>query len=113
LFAAGGGTALGALEAAARRGVAVIGMDEDLYYQIEDADFVLGSIVKEAGAGVYALLQQAVSGQLAGGEAVGGYALGPLHSLENRVPPALRERLEIVRLGLLDGSIQTGVSREP
>ena len=113
LFAAGGETARAALETAAARGVYVIGADEDMFYQLENADFVLSSTVKQAGTGVYALIRRiAVEGQFPAGETRGEYALGPYHSLERQVPPTVRERLEQIRIGLADGSIQTGVPNE-
>jgi basic membrane protein A len=113
LFAAGGETARGALEAAAGRGVYVLGADEDMFYQLENADFVISSVVKQAGLGVYALIQLAVEDQFPGGEVAGEFALGPAHSLENRIPPTVRERLERIRIGLTDGSLQTGVAPQP
>ena len=63
--------------------------------------------------GVYALIHLGVEDQLPVGETRGGYALGPYHSLERQVPPTVRERLEQIRIGLADGSIQTGVPAEP
>ena len=113
LFAAGGKTARAALETAAGRGVIVIGADEDMFYQLKAADFVLSSAVKQAGPGVYALIRLAVEGQFPTGDTRGAYALGPYHSLERQVPPTVRERLEQIRRGLVDGSIQTGVPAEP
>jgi len=113
LFAAGGETARAALETAAARRVFVIGADEDMYYQLENADFVLNSAVKQAGVSVYALIRAFVEGQFPAGETRGTYALGPYHSLERQVPPTVRERLEQIRIGLADGSIQTGVPLEP
>ncbi len=113
LFAAGGETARGALETAAARGVFVIGAEEDMFYQLDNADFVLSSAVKWAVPGVYALIRLAVEGQFPAGERRGEYALGPHHSLERQVQPTVRARLEQVRIGLADGSIQTGVPLEP
>ncbi len=112
-FAAGGETARAALEAAAARGIYVIGADEDMYYQVEASNFVLSSAVKQAGAGVYALIKLAAADQFPGGEFMGEFALGPAHGLERLIQPAVRERLEALRRGLADGSIQTGVPAEP
>jgi basic membrane protein A len=112
LFAAGGETARAALETAAARGVYVIGAEEDMYYQLENADFVLSSALKQAAPSVYALIRLAVEGQFAAGETRGTYALGAWHSLERQVPPTVRARLEQIRIGLADGSIQTGVPNE-
>ncbi len=113
LFAAGGDTALGALEAAASHGALVIGADEDVYYQMENAEQVLSSAGRNAGAGVYALIRLAVQGQFPAGETRGEYVLYPYHELERLVPTTVRERLEQIRLGLANGSIQTGVPAEP
>lgn len=113
LFAAGGSTALGALESATALGIHVIGADEDMYYQVENADLVLSSAVKQAGPSVYELIRLAVEGKFPGGEFQGEYALGPFHSLERLVQPTVRERLAAIQRGLADGSIQTGVSPEP
>jgi basic membrane protein A len=113
LFAAGGSTALGALQTASERGIHVIGADEDLFYQVEQQDFVLSSVVKQAGEGVYELIRLAVEGKFPAGEFVGKYALASFHSLERLVLPSVRPRLEMVQRGLADGSIQTGVPREP
>ncbi len=113
LFAAGGETGRSALQAAASMGIYVIGADEDMYYQIEASDFVLRSAVKQAGTGVYELIRLAVAGQFPAGEFVGEYALGPAHNLERLIPPTVQERLEALRRGLADGSIQTGVPAEP
>jgi basic membrane protein A len=112
LFAAGGETARAALETAAARRVYVIGAEEDMYYQLENADFVLSSALKQAAPSVYALIRLAVEGQFAAGETRGTYALGAWHSLERQVPPTVRARLEQIRIGLADGSIQTGVPNE-
>jgi basic membrane protein A len=112
LFAAGGETARGALETAASRGVYVIGADEDVYYQLENMDWVLSSTIKHAALGVYTLIQLAVDGQFSAGETRGEYILGPYHNLERQVPTTIRERLEQIRIGLADGSIQTGVPAE-
>ena len=113
LFAAGGETAISALETASSRGVYVIGVDDELYYQLKSPDFVLSSVLKQAAPKVYELIRLAKEGTLPSGEVVGAYALGPYHSLGRLVPPTVQERIEQIRLGLVDGSIQTNVSREP
>jgi basic membrane protein A len=113
MFAAGGETARGALQSAAGRGIYVIGADEDMYYQVEAADFVLGSAVKQADAGVYELVRLAVSGQFPAGDFMGAFALSPARNLERLIQPGVRERLEALRRGLADGSIQTGVPALP
>ena len=113
LYAASGNTALGALNAAADGGMYVIGADEDMFYQVKTPEQVVNSIVKDAHSIVYALVLAAEQGQFTGGEFGGEYALAEYHSLARLIPPSVQERLEQIRRGLADGSLQTGVSREP
>lgn len=113
LFAAGGQTARAALETAAARQALVIGADEDMYYQLENAEFVLSSAVKQAGESVYMLIRSFVEGRFSAGERRGTYALGPWHNLARRVPPTVQDRLEQIHRGLAEGSIATGVPSEP
>lgn len=113
LFAAGGNTALGALDAAAQAGLYVIGADEDMYYQVKESQQVIGSVVKDAKGIVYTIVAAAAQGQLQGGEFGGTYTLVFSETLARLIPPSVQGRIEEIQRGLADGSIQTGVSREP
>ena len=113
LYAAGGNTALGALDTAAANHMYVIGADEDMYYQVKEADWVANSVLKDAHSIVYILVAAASQGQFAGGEFGGEYVLAGYHSLPRLIPPSVQARLEQIRIGLANGSIQTGVPREP
>lgn len=113
LFAAGGETALGALESAASQGAYVIGAEEDVYYQLEAADRVLSSVTMNAQAGVYALLKQMVESQFPAGERRGEYSLASFHDLERQVPATVQEQLRQILINLANGSIKTGVPAEP
>jgi basic membrane protein A len=113
LFAAGGETARAALETAASHGAYVIGTEDDMYYQLENADFALSSAMKQAGKSVYTVIRLLMEGKFSPGEHRGEYALGPYHSLERRVPATVQGRLEQIRIGLADGSITTGIPPEP
>ena len=113
LYAAGGNTALGALETAAEEGLYVIGADEDMFYQVKASGQVIASVVKDAKSMVYALTAAAAQGQLTGGEFSGTYALAANEALARLIPPSVEARIEQIQRGLADGSIQTGVPREP
>lgn len=113
LYAAGGNTALGALEAASAEGMYVIGAEEDMYYQVKESGQVIASVVKDAENIVYVLVAAAAQGQLTGGEFSGTYALAVNEALARLVPPSVQGRIEQIQSGLADGTISTGVSREP
>ncbi len=113
LFAAGGETARAALETASAHGVYVIGVDEEMFYQLKSPDLALSSVLQQAAPKVYELIRLAKEGAFPGGDVIGAYALGPYHSLGRLIPPTVQERIEQIRLGLMDGSIQTNVSPEP
>lgn len=113
LYAAGGNTALGALDAAAAEGMYVIGADEDMFYQVKTSGQVIASVVKDAKNIVYVLVAAAAQGQLAGGEFGGTYTLAANETLARLIPPSIQGRIEQIQRGLADGSIQTGVPREP
>jgi basic membrane protein A len=113
LFAAGGNTALGALEAASDGGMYVIGADEDLYYQVKTPEKVVNSVVKDVKTIVHTLVAAASQGQFVPGEFGGAYTLAGYHSLDTLIPPGVQARIEQIRAGLADGSIVTGVSRTP
>lgn len=113
IFSAGGETARAALETASASGVYVIGMGDEMFYQLKSPDLVLSSALQQAAPKVYELIRLAKGDAFPGGQSIGAYALGPYHSLERLVPPTVEERLGKIRLGLMDGSLQTNVSPEP
>ncbi len=114
LFAAGGETGRGALQAAAERGVYVIGADADMYYQLDGVETqVLSSAAKDVTGGLYALIRFAAQGELAGGEFDGGFSLAPYHALETAVGPEVRARLEEIRIGLANGTVRSNVPSIP
>lgn len=113
LFAAGGNTALGALDAAAAEGIYVIGADEDMFYQVKDSDFVIASVVKDARGIVHAFVLAAKLGQLSGGEFEGDYALARGPNLARLIPHSVQGRIDQIQRDLANGSVQTGVPREP
>lgn len=121
IFGAGGLTGSGGILYAAQEGVLVIGVDGDEYLttfaegEMPGAENLLSSAVKQWDTAIYQTLQDLVEG---GSDWIGGGNL--MMSLENDgvglapwhdagVPEAVQTSLEEIRLGLVDGSIETGV----
>lgn len=110
IFGAGGGTGNGAVEAAADKGVFVIGVDTDQYLTLpKAAPKMLSSATKLINDGVYDLLKQAGTGSLKGGNNTGPTGLAPFHDQEAAIPAELKDALKKLDAGLRDGSIKTGV----
>ena len=113
LYAAGGNTAFGALEAAMEEGLYVIGADEDMVYQVKAPDQVIASVVKDVRSILLALVLAASQEQLPGGEFSGMYALAEGPDYARLIPPSVQGRIGQIQRGLADGSIQSGIPREP
>lgn len=118
IFGAGGPTGSGGVSAAAAAGVWAIGVDQDEYFTTfaggtaPGSEFLVSSAVKRVDIGVFDNIAAAVQGTLAGGiftleAANDGITYAPAHDAV--VDPAIIAALEEVRVGLADGSIDTGV----
>jgi len=120
IFGAGGPTGSGGIKRAAEEGIWVIGVDQDEYYttfgsgSTPGAEYLISSAMKRVDLGVYNMIKALVEGEgWAGGGlyileiANGGIALAPPHDAP--VPQEVLDRLEEIRAGLEDGSIETGV----
>lgn len=120
IFGAGGPTGSGGIKRAAEEGIWVIGVDQDEYYTTfgggttPGAEYLISSAMKRVDLGVYNMIKALVEGEgWAGGGlyvleiANGGIALAPPHDAP--VPQEVLDRLEEIRAGLEDGSIETGV----
>jgi basic membrane lipoprotein Med (substrate-binding protein (PBP1-ABC) superfamily) len=110
LFAAGGDTALAALEAAAANGELVIGTETDLYPEFVDVrPMLLTSAVNGVRDGVLELLHLARKGQLPGGNYFGRASLSGFHDLQNSVPIAIRDRVLRLEQELDSGNLQPDI----
>ena len=110
LFAAGGGTADAALEAAAGEGAYVIGSETDVYLRLADIrPRLVSSAINEVRSGVRELLRSAKKGQFPSGDFFGQVSLAPFHEFEGQIPPATLERLQEIQMGMVNKSIQVGV----
>jgi basic membrane protein A len=110
LFAAGGGTADAALEAAAGEGAYVIGSETDVYLRLTDIrPRLVSSAINDIRSGVRELMRLAKKGQFPSGDFFGQVNLAPFHEFEGQIPPTTLERLQEIQRGLENKSIQVGV----
>jgi basic membrane lipoprotein Med (substrate-binding protein (PBP1-ABC) superfamily) len=119
IFGAGGPTGSGGIKRAAEEGVLVIGVDQDEYFttfgsgSTPGAQFLISSAVKRVDLGVYDQIYGFLTGLDAGGSlyildaANGGITYAPPHG--SSVPQDVSDRLEVIRQGLANGTIDTGV----
>ena len=111
LFGAGGETGNGAISAAAKEGIYVLGCDDDQFYVLPEArKRLLSSAVKLVTPGVFDLIKSAKIGEFPGGTNYTGLTdLAPFHAFANRIPDEIKNRMGVIDAGLMDGSIQTNV----
>ncbi len=120
VFAAGGRSGSAAIQAAAKRGVWVIGVDQDEWEttfqngKIQGADRLLTSAVKRVDLAVYNALSQAVQHKLHGGVirfdlSNHGVGLAPYHVADVSIPSEVRGQILEVAEGLQTGRIRTRV----
>ncbi len=110
IFGAGGMTGNGALqEVATHQGLYCIGVDTDQWDTLLAAQpCLVSSATKPITTSLVDLLELAAVGEVPSGDYVGGGGLAPFHDFEDDVPQEVKDLLDEVRAGLLDGSISTG-----
>jgi basic membrane protein A len=110
LFAAGGGTADAALEAAAEQGAYVIGAEADPYTRMIDVrPRLVTSAINDIRSGVNELMRLTRAGQFPSGNYFGQNLLAPFHESERQIPQSIKDRLDLIEKKLSDGSIQTEI----
>lgn len=118
IFGAGGKTGSGAITEAAKQGKWAIGVDQDEYFTTfnggaaEGSEFLATSAVKRVDIGVFDNILAELKGTFKGGiftldAANGGITYAPFHDAD--IPDDVAAKMEEVRQGLADGSIDTGV----
>lgn len=115
IFGAGGNTGNGALiEVAGAVGEDgpppyCIGVDTDQWLTVEAAHpCLVSSAMKLLDKGVADIIMAYVDEELEPGNFVGDAALADFHDFTDMISDELKAQLEEVRLGLLDGTIETG-----
>lgn len=110
IFGCGGITGNGAITAAAQNGAYAIGVDTDQYLTLpEAAPRMLSSAMKLITPGVFELIRLSQEGNFPSGNYFGDAGYAPYHDLESEVPDEVKQMMEEINAGLLDGSIQTNV----
>lgn len=90
----------------------IIGVDADLYLTDPQKKHVyLTSITKRMDATVLQVIENVQDGSFKGGVLVGSLAnggvdLAPFHDMEALVPEQLKEELDVIRAGIIEGSIE-------
>jgi basic membrane protein A len=116
IFAAAGGTGVGALKYATQHGAFAIGVDVDEYLstfeegEVSGANLLLTSAMKRLDNGVYFTISDMIQGGFTSGHvryslADGGVGLAPYHETEALVTQQMRGVLERVERGLMAGLI--------
>lgn len=94
----------------------IIGVDADLYFtDPERKQVYLTSITKRMDATVFNVIKLAMDGAFEGGVLLGslengGVDLAPFHDMEDAVPAELKQELEAIRAGIIDGSIKVAAN---
>jgi len=89
----------------------IIGVDTDFYYSDPEKGHVyLTSIEKRMDATVYQVIESVMNDSFEGGVIVGtlengGVGIAPFHDFEDVVPAELKAELDVIRAGIIDGSI--------
>jgi basic membrane protein A len=115
LFAVGGDTARGALEAAAGRGVPVIAAQADAFGTNDRlGDYLVSSAVVQADVVMEAAIRAAMENPFPAGTrsfnvGSGTIFLAPFRGWQNKLPERAAAHLEETSAGLLDGSVRTNV----
>ncbi|NLG71845.1 MAG: BMP family ABC transporter substrate-binding protein [Chloroflexi bacterium] len=107
IFGAGGKTGNGALiESAGHEGVYCIGVDTDQWETVPEAHpCLVSSAMKLISPAVADLIRMHTEGNFPGGSYMGEFGLAPFHDFEDKIPQEVKDRLDEIRQGLLDGSI--------
>lgn len=115
IFGVGGKTGNGGLAAAKERGKWGIGVDVDQYYTLpNEKDILISSCMKRLDNAVYSVVEALLKGQFPGGSvyvgtlANGGVGMAPYHDFEDEIPDELKQEIEAIKQGIIDGTIKTG-----
>jgi basic membrane protein A len=114
IFGAGGKTGNGALievASVAKSGKEVycIGVDTDQWLTVPEAHpCLVSSAMKLITPGVFDLIKMAKDGKFPSGNYYGTTGLAPFHDFDSKIPQEVKDKLNEIRKGLLDGTISTG-----
>ena len=110
LFPVAGPAGLGGLQAARDAGARAIWVDTDGYESTEYGDILLTSVAKGMDVSVTAAITESVNDTFSNELYVGtlengGVGLAPYHDFEDSIPQELKDSIEELQAGIIDGSI--------
>ncbi|MEW5957245.1 MAG: phosphate/phosphite/phosphonate ABC transporter substrate-binding protein [Chloroflexota bacterium] len=115
IFPVAGPVGLGSAAAAQDRGFMMVGVDTDQYVSApEFAEIFVSSVLKNMDVAVFEAVKSMEEGAFQGGSNYlgtlenNGVGLSSFHDFEDKVPQELKDELEAVKAGIVDGSISTG-----
>ncbi len=110
IFPVAGPAGLGGLQAAKDAGAKGIWVDTDGYESTEYGDILLTSVAKGMDVSVTAAITESVEGTFSNELYVGtlengGVGLSSYHDFEGEIPQELKDKIEELKAGIIDGSI--------
>jgi basic membrane protein A len=115
LFPVAGPAGLGGLQAAKDAGAKGIWVDTDGYVSTEYGSILLTSVTKGLDVSVTEAIKEAIDGSFSnelyqGTLANGGAALAPYHDFDSKIPQDLKDKIDELKQGIIDGSITVAAS---
>jgi basic membrane protein A len=110
LFPVAGPAGLGGLQAAKDAGAHAIWVDTDGYESTEYGDILLTSVAKGMDVSVTEAIKESIEGTFTnelynGTLENGGVGLAPYHDFDSQIPQELKDKLDELKQGIIDGSI--------
>jgi len=110
LFPVAGPAGLGGLQAAKDAGAKGIWVDTDGYESTEYGDILLTSVAKGMDVSVTEAIKESLEGTFSNELFVGtlengGVGLAPYHDFDSVIPQELKDKIEELKAGIIDGSI--------
>jgi basic membrane protein A len=110
LFPVAGPAGLGGLQAAKDAGAHAIWVDTDGYESTEYGDILYTSVMKGMDVSVTEAIKESIDGTFSNELYVGtlandGVKLAPFHDFDSQIPQELKDKLDELKQGIIDGSI--------
>jgi basic membrane protein A len=110
LFPVAGPAGLGGLQAAKDAGAKGIWVDTDGFESTEYGDILLTSVAKGMDVSVTEAIKESMDGTFnnelyVGTLENGGVGLAPYHDFDSKIPQDLKDKIEELKAGIIDGSI--------